>query len=696
MRKPEIIFSVCILILFFFTGTADAYIGPGAGFAIVTSFLAIIVSFFLAIFYIVTLPVRLLIRMLRRGHFFRKTSVQKIVIIGFDGLDPGLVRKYISEQKLPHLEKLKRTGTFTELRTTTPAISPVAWSSFSTGANPGKHNIYDFLKRNKEAYIPELSSARINDPLKYLKLGKYVIPLKKPVITNYKKSNTFWNILGKNGIFSAVLHVPITFPVEKFFGVQLAGMCVPDLLGTQGTFSFYTSDENYADVYSGGEITYVNKNNNRIETYIRGPQNPFKRTNEYLQIPLIINFEKNKITADVGKLQIDLKSGEFTGWIKLEFKTGLGVKITGICRLFLKSIEPVFELYMTPINIDPERPALPISHPYIFSTALSKIIGNFSTLGISDDTWALNERVIDESAFLKLAYDHHSEKEEIFLNMLKRVNKGVVVNVFDISDTVQHMFFRYIDEKSNFSDVESKKKYGTAIEEVYQKLDNIVGNVLDQTDEKTVLMILSDHGFKSFRRGINLNTWLYENNYLHLKDDSGISEKYFKNVDWSKTRAFALGLGGLYINQKGRESQGIVSPGEEKEKLKKELKEKLLLIKDNETGEKGIQNIYDANDVFDGPYKDNAPDLIIGYSEGFRASWDSVIGKISDKVIEKNEKSWSGDHCIDPAAVPGVFFCNRKIDKDNAEIIDIAPTVLKLFGINPPAYMDGKNLLEIS
>ncbi|RKY85220.1 nucleotide pyrophosphatase, partial [candidate division KSB1 bacterium] len=426
----------------------------------------------------------------------------------------------------------------------------------------------------------------------------------------------------------------------------------------------------------------------------KGPKNPFRNDDSILKIPLKIFLKsKDELTVEVGNQTIALKKGEFTEWIRLKFNTSFGIKLRCICKFFLKSVEPYFELYITPLNIDPEKPALPVSHPFIYSSYLSKILGDYSTLGISDDTWALNERVIDEDAFLKLAYDNHSDKEKIFFNSLNKIKKGLIVNVFDISDTVQHMFFRYIGKKRNPEDIIEFEKYQNEIEKVYVKLDSIVEKVINQINDRTVLIIVSDHGFKSFRKGVNINSWLFANGYLHLKNGVKNSEKYFRNVDWAKTKAYALGLGGLYINQKGRESQGIVTRLDEKEKLKKEITEKLLDLKDEETGEKVIKNIYDADEVYRGPYKNEAPDLLIGYSEGYRASWDSVIGKITDKIIEVNEKSWSGDHCIDPEIVPGVFFCNRKINTDNPEIIDIAPTVLNLFGITPPHYMDGKNLI---
>jgi len=237
------------------------------------------------------------------------------------------------------------------------------------------------------------------------------------------------------------------------------------------------------------------------------------------------------------------------------------------------------------------------------------------------------------------------------------------------------------------------KEFANAIEDLYVKMDDLIGRVMDKVKDDDLLMVMSDHGFKEFQRGVNLNSWLYKNGYLALKEGDKSGE-WFENVDWDNTRAYGLGLGGLYINMKGREIRGIVEPGEHVQALKDELSVKLLDIKDDVTGEKAVVEIFDCREIYRGPYVENAPDLIIGYNDGYRASWDSVTGKVDDQILEDNTKSWSGDHCVNPRFVPGVIFCNQKITSDNPHIMDIAPTVLDLFGLDKPPYMDGKLLLN--
>jgi predicted AlkP superfamily phosphohydrolase/phosphomutase len=257
------------------------------------------------------------------------------------------------------------------------------------------------------------------------------------------------------------------------------------------------------------------------------------------------------------------------------------------------------------------------------------------------------------------------------------------------------MFFRYLDKAHPALKAAPARKSAAVIEELYKKMDDLVGRVAAGLDGRSALFVMSDHGFKSFRRGVNLNSWLHQNGYLSLLPGKTESGEWFKDVDWSRTKAYGLGLGGVYLNLKGREAQGTVAPGAEASDLKAELGRRLTALKDGPpNGPAAIVRVYDRDAVYSGPYKDNAPDLIIGYNEGYRASWDGVTGIVNAAVIEDNTKAWSGDHCIDPALVPGVLFSSLKLKTDKPSIMDIAPTALELFGIDPPAHMDGRSLVD--
>jgi predicted AlkP superfamily phosphohydrolase/phosphomutase len=223
-------------------------------------------------------------------------------------------------------------------------------------------------------------------------------------------------------------------------------------------------------------------------------------------------------------------------------------------------------------------------------------------------------------------------------------------------------------------------------------MDDLVGRTMARcADPGTLLMVLSDHGFNTFRRGIDLNRWLEEQGYLKV-DDARRNVEHLAGVDWSQTRAFAIGLTGIFINAREKFSQGIVNPGREAEQLRAEIAQKLGALVDPASGTKAIRRVYEAPRVYRGPYKDQAPDLIVGYERGYRVSWEAAIGKTSTEVFHDNRKAWSGDHCVDPSVVPGVLFCNRAVTSEHPRLMDIGPTVLDLFGIETPDYMDGRPL----
>jgi predicted AlkP superfamily phosphohydrolase/phosphomutase len=205
-------------------------------------------------------------------------------------------------------------------------------------------------------------------------------------------------------------------------------------------------------------------------------------------------------------------------------------------------------------------------------------------------------------------------------------------------------------------------------------------------------MVLSDHGFNTFRRGIDLNRWLEENGYLKVADDRR-HEEHLAGVDWSQTRAFAIGLTGIFLNIKDRYSQGIVAPGAEADRLREEIAGRLAGLVDPASGKGAIRRVYQAVKAYRGPYKEHAPDLIVGYERGYRVSWEAAIGKTSREIFHDNTKAWSGDHCVDPSVVPGVLFCNQPVQAENPRLVDIGPTVLDLFGARVPEYMDGKALV---
>ena len=680
-------------IIVFFPVPSHAYAGPGAGFAVLSSFWTLFVAFLYSIYAFFVWPFRQLFRMLRRRKAYGNAQIKRAVILGFDGMDPELTERFIAEGRLPNLAKLRDQGSFRKLRTTYPAISPVAWSTFMTGVNPGKHNIYDFLNRDLSNYLPYLSSAEIKGPKRSFKIGKYTVPLGGARIKGMRRGIPFWHWLGEAGIFCSVIRVPVTFPPEKFPGVLLSGMCVPDLKGSQGTFCLCTTRASGGKFREGGVRVPVERNGSGLRSYVPGPEDPLMPgSGDELRVDFEIHPEKSGSQArfNVDSETFTLKVGDYSEWIPVKFKAGVGFSAHGICRFYLKELSPEVEVYVTPVNIDPGRPDLPISHPVTYSIYLAKLFGPYATLGLAEDTWALNEHVLDDDAFLAQCYSNHDDRERMLFDALEKTQQGLCACVFDTTDRVQHMFWRYLDEDHPAARDVPHDQHPPVIQDLYARMDELIGRVMKKIDDKTLLMIVSDHGFKSFARCVNLNAWLHQNGYLALKAGKTESGDWFEDVDWSRTRAYTMGLNGLYLNLKGREREGIIEPGADADALKDELRRKLDGLVDAALGRVGITGVFDCDAVYAGPYVDNAPDLLVGYGDGFRASWDSVMGKVTSQIFEDNLKAWSGDHCIDPRLVPGVLLCNRKIADEKPAIVDVAPTVLKLFGLALPGHLDGK------
>ena len=675
---------------------ALAYVGPGAGFAFVSSIFIIIFTTFLAFLTLLTWPIRWTVQRIRGSKALAAARVRRVVVLGLDGQDPELTEQFMREGLLPNFARLRDQGTFVPLQTTLLAESPVAWTSFQTGCNPGKHRIFDFLVPNRKSHLPELCSARVDPPKRTLPIGPFRIPLGKPIIHAGRRSQPFWKILGDHGIFSTVLRVPITFPAEKFNGVLLSAMSVPDLQGSQGTYFYFSSDPNEEGRLSltSGQRVPLSVTDGVGHAAIPGPENSLRAEGGELTLPLEIRSDGDGTDAvlTIGNDTYTLKRRQYTPWIELPFKAGLGIKVRGIVRFYLLETTPHFKLYMTPINIDPDKPALPISHPFTYAVYLSKTQGRYATLGLAEDTSALNEGVVDEDAFLDQTYLIHQEREKMFFDALDKTGRGAVVCVFDITDRLQHMFFRHLDE-NHPANRGRDSKHRDAIRTLYTQMDDLVGRTMERLGDDTVLIVMSDHGFKPFRRSVNLNSWLYTHGFLALKNDAPTGADMFQGVDWSRTKAYAVGFGGIYLNLAGREADGIVAPGAEAERVKQDITDGLRQLYDETEHTRPVREVYDATKVYSGPYVDEAPDLIVGFQPGHRVGWLSVTGGVSDQEIEDNTRPWSGDHNFNPPDVPGMLFCNRRITATHPSIMDIGPTVLDLFGVRVPPYCDGTSMM---
>ena len=606
----------------------------------------------------------------------------KVIILGLDAFDPKISERLMQEGRMPNFSALKRNGAYSPLSTPMPTETVVSWASFATGLNPGGHGLFDFVMRDPKDYSLYLSLNEITNSA-----GRVQVKLRR-------KGKAFWNILSQNKIPSYVYFCPNTFPAEPFLGKMLSGMGVTDISGTMGKFSFYTTRSlTKEDRDSRGKVIRVELKDDVILTKIYGPKVTLGGAvqENSLALKVRLNPAKKNVTIEFSGKQIELKEGNWSDWQSLAFRIGFFKKARGIFRFYLKSIEPEFQLYLSPVNFDPRQPLFPISYPGNYSKEIVEKTGLYYTQGMPYDTWALTEGRLDEKAFLELTDEILNENEKMLEGAIKGFKGGVLFYYFETLDIIQHMFWRYLDTKHPL--FEDNPVYKDTIFKYYERIDRILGEILKRMDKDALLIVLSDHGFASFRKSINLNRWLLDNNYLKLKEGRKEGREFFEDVDWSKTRAYSLGFGGIYLNKIGRESFGIV-PESEINALKQEIALGLKKVEDPRTTEKAINDVYLQEDIFQGAYSKEAPDLFVGFNDGFRASWQTALGAAPEALFEDNQKKWSGDHLIDASLVPGVIFVNRKIKLNNPSIMDIVPTVLNYFGITRPKCLAGRVLFE--
>ena len=620
---------------------------------------------------------------------------QKLIILGIDGMDPQLLKQYMAEGKMPNFSALAQKGSFRTLTTSIPPQSPVAWSNLITGMNAGGHGIFDFIHRDPQTMQPYFSTSRVEPARHAIQLGNWIVPLGSGKAEQLRQGRAFWEILDDYGVPNTVIRIPANFPPVKAKGLTLSGMGTPDLRGSYGTFTFYTDDPMAASgVVEGGQIIPVQVEESQVKANLIGPDNTFRKGSPPTTEPFTVSIDpmESVTRIEVQNTKFVLREGEWSDWVHVEFQLiPFFGNVKGICRFYLKQAHPRFELYVSPINIDPADPALPISTPQSYSKELSEEVGEFYTQGISEDTKALSAGLLSDGQYLEQARTVLTEHRAIFDREFPKFKKGVFFFYFSSLDLNSHMFWRLIDPHHPEYDASLAQQYGSALPEFYQQIDQVLGEVMPHLDEHTTLLVLSDHGFAPYNRSFNLNTWLVNNGYITLKAGTADSNEAFAKVDWSHTRAYGLGLNGLYLNLRGRERNGIVDPVQAYQ-LVQEIRNKLLAVRDPESQQPVITRLDRAQDVYQGPYVQQGPDLLIGYNRGYRAGWQTILGNFPAEVLENNTNPWSGDHCMDYTLVPGVLLSNRLIDASNPALIDIAPTIFAQFGIEQPKSMMGHSV----
>ncbi|HEX6823988.1 MAG TPA: alkaline phosphatase family protein [Candidatus Sulfotelmatobacter sp.] len=624
---------------------------------------------------------------------------RRLIILGIDGMDPQLLHRFMREGKMPNFAKLEAEGDFRPLTTSIPPQSPVAWSNLITGMNAGGHGIFDFIHRDPKTLSLYFSASKVEGSKHAIGVGKWSIPLGGGSAEQLRQGTAFWQVLDEHGIPNTIFRIPSNFPPVHTKGETLSGMGTPDLRGTYGTFSFYTDDPIATPgAVEGGQVIPVQIENSRVIANLIGPDNSFRKGNPPATEPFTVAIDP---VESVAKIKVQdhefvLREGEWSDWVGIEFQLiPFFGNVKGMCRFFLKQAHPRFQLYVSPINIDPADPALPISTPSSYSRSLEAEAGEFHTQGIAEDTKALSDGMLDDNEYLQQARTVLAEHRRIFDAEFPKFKEGVFFFYFSSLDLNSHMFWRLMDAAHPEYDQTLADQNGSAIADFYQQIDQVLGEVLPRLDDRTTLLVLSDHGFAPYYRSFNLNTWLLNQGYIKLKNgEPSDSREPFANVDWKETRAYGLGLNGLYLNLRGRETNGIVEPGTRADRLMAELRAKLLAVRDPKSKEQVITRVDLASEAYQGPYSRSGPDMLVGYNRGYRAGWQTILGSFPAEELEDNSNPWSGDHCMDYTLVPGVLLSNRKIAANTPALTDIAPTILAEFGIAKPQGMIGKSVFQ--
>ena len=646
---------------------------------------------------------------LGRGSHVSRSLGKKVIVIGVDGMDPRLSEHMMKAGLLPNLEKLRAGGGFSSLGTSTPPQSPVAWANFINGAGPGSHGIFDFIHRHpQEQCAPFFSAAETVPGAGAWEVGDHRLPLDfwpfnhKPPETVLRRQGTpFWDYLDAAGIPSTFYDLPSNYPASpSHYGHHrcICGMGTPDMLGSYGTYQYFAEDAPDQPLdEAGGKRSRLTFADETARASIVGPEDSLKKKPVPIRIELLVHRDKdaNAAVIEIQGQRILLKPGQWSRWTKLDFTLSVpwfvpSQHASGICRFYLQEASPTFRLYVTPINMDPAAPAQKISEPNSFVQDVSKRLGPFYTTGFQEDHKARSNGIFSDDEFARQAGMVLDERLALFDYAVNNYDDGLLFFYFSSSDLQSHIFWWDSDDKHPIrSELEAKAQFGH-VRRLYQKLDAVIGDLMDRYGSRATIIVMSDHGFANFGMQFNLNSWLRDLGYLGPRECSSIMH----DVDWSSTTAYGLGINGLYLNMKGRERDGIVEPGEEREALLRSLKERLEAVTDF-NGKPVIRGVYRSDQIYSGSATALAPDLIVGYARGFRASWATCEGNLTEEVLLENDMAWSADHCVDALEVPGVLFCNRSVGGNAPSLVDIAPTILAEFGLPTPPQMVGRNVFSV-
>jgi predicted AlkP superfamily phosphohydrolase/phosphomutase len=659
---------------------------------------------------------------------------KRVAVLGIDGLDPEILLETI--EKFPdstrNFQKLIAEGGIHSLGTSCPPQSPVAWSNFITGRNPGGHGVFDFIHRDPMTRGPVPGSIKVEAANEVNLWGAWKFPIGGESVAN-RSGESFWVTLAKHGVPADIWRMPANFPVEPAEGVSFCGMMTPALDSAYGTYTIFSTDPPVEKKKSGGKYVSVAEFGGVIDTAIEGPPNSFKDgdPHELADLRFYIDRESQAVAIEAGQDVVVLEPGDWSDFVTLEFELlpMSMMNMTGICRFYLRSIDPVFELYASPVNIDPVNPVMPVSEPVSASADLVDAIGYYYTQGMAEEVNAHKDKALDDREFVtqtKMIYDKRVQMMDYALDRYLEKDGGFFFFYFSTIDLNCHMLWRFHDEEhpqhpevaelAAQSSSEWSGREGSLWKDViydfYILMDPVLGKMRERLGDDTRLIVMSDHGFASYRRTFSLNRWLVEEGYMVLKegrtpelarDDPDFSKVYIMDaVDWSKTRAYGMGFNGLYLNLAGREKDdpetdekedGIVQKGAEADALLVEIKAKLEALVDQ--GNRPVVRADLTKDVYAGERLEEAPDMQIGFNVGYGNSDASSTGRIPPAIFADNlGGSFNGNHLMAPEVVAGILLTNGVVRPGEHVLEDLTVDILNQYGIKPGEGQEGHPVLE--
>jgi len=639
-----------------------------------------------------------------------------VFVLGIDGVDPEIVDRLMAEGRMPNFARLAQEGSYQRLGTANPPQSPVAWSNFVTGRDPGGHGVFDFVHRDPKTYQP-ISSATppVDDAGTALDFFGWMIPVGGEEPKNSRGGTPWWDVLTEYGVDTEVYRIPGNYPVPESAAKVLSGMGTVDMRGGYGTYTLF-SDHPVEREDPKGDVQGVSVQDldldgtpDTVEANLKGPPDVFHLRpgqlpgpGDYLTTRVTVHVDPESDTAllRAGSAVELLREGEWSDWVEVSFDAlpfGMAT-LHGAVRFFAQELRPAFKLYASPVNLSAANPPQTFTSPDDWVDELYASLGPFYTQGMPEETNALRDGVFSDDDYLAQVALVQRDSRAMLDLALDRFGSGDATFVYlsDI-DLQCHMLWRHADPKypglgHPARDPAVAPAHAHDIERFYADVDAALGRVRERLPEDALLIVMSDHGFQPYTRKLHLNAWLRDHGYLVLKDGKRTGRVGLADVDWSRSRAYGIGFNGLYLNLAGREAQGSVAPAEA-DALRRELTRALEAERDPASGDAVVLKVYPAAEAFHGERVAEAPDLVVGYNKGYAGSDPSTLGEITEAVLEDNTSRWSGNHLIDPRLVPGVLLVNRPGVGEGYDLTDVTASLLAHYGLEPLPGMVGSSFL---